>query len=102
MSRWDGPLPEWSIVAGALLGALALWILARLLMKASSAMEKKGNEGTASTSIGCLGVVLSWAAIGCLIPLLIWVEQVGVALLFVAGIAVVLIVIIGWLRAWLK
>ena len=102
VSRYDGPLPEWSIVAGALLGGLALWLMGRLLIKASTTLDEKGKGGGASTSIGCLGVVCGWAAFACLIPLLMWAERIGLVLLFVVAVAVVLLVIMGWLRTWLK
>ena len=102
VSRFDGPLPEWADVGLFLLAGVGLWLVGWLLFKISSALERNGESSSLSTSVGCLGALVSLAAFGGLIPLLMWVEQIGLALLFAAGIVIVAIVLFTMLKGWLK
>lgn len=102
IGRDNGPLPPWSEVGLFLLGALGLYLLSRLLSSASTAIEKKETDSPLATSIGCFGTLAFFAAIGCLIPLFMWVERIGLAILLLVGVGIVVMYLVEVLKNWLK
>lgn len=85
-------------IADALMVGLPLllvgFLIAYIFMWGKSDEEKQKGEGS---TMGCIGTILMGAGFLCLIPLLAWIEAIGVTVVFVVFVIVIICALWGWL-----
>lgn len=102
MRNFDEPLPSFEEVGIFLLIALGLWLLGRILLAASNALDKNSEKSSVASTLGCLGIIVIAAAFLCLIPLLMWVENIGLAILVLVGIVILVGFLFEVIKGWFK
>lgn len=85
-------------IADALMVGLPLllvgFLIAYIFMWRKSDEEKQKGEGS---TMGCIGIIIMGAGFLCLIPLLAWIEAIGVTIVFVVFVIAIICALWGWL-----
>lgn len=97
--RYDGPIPELGMTFEYFLYAIGLFVIAGIIIKASSYLK---NESTLSNVLLVFAGLLVLGGFICFIPALIWLETIGNIVIGIVVGAVILIVVISLLVTWIK
>jgi hypothetical protein len=92
--RDTSPLADGETVLLGVGLAICFFLAAYLFLKSSDKLEKKGKDNSASTNVGCFGMILGFIGLCCLYPLLHWVEVIGLSIFYLGIICIIGIVVL--------